>query len=192
MHPPGAHRVGDVAHLLLPQVFEAGPVLAPLDRRADRLRHGDAARVSQALQPGGDVHAVAVDRAIGLFDHIAQVNADAKAHAAVFRDTLDQFGQLFLHRQGCRDGAAGSLEDGQHGIAGHVDDPALVCVDQPAEYRARSIEPGDRGLVVDSHQPGEAGRVGRKNGRQAMFESGRVHCSNAGLVHLWGSDPKAV
>ena len=80
----GAHRIGDVLHLLLALVVEARADLAP-HRAVHRVGHGDAARFGQPLQPRGDVHAVAVHRAVRLLDHVAQVNADAKAHLAILR-----------------------------------------------------------------------------------------------------------
>ena len=43
----------------------------------------DAARLGQLLEPGGDVYAVAVDVAVALDDHVAQVDADAEADAPV-------------------------------------------------------------------------------------------------------------
>jgi hypothetical protein len=38
-----------------------------------------------ALAAAQHVDAVAIDGAVGLLDHITQVNADPKAHAPVFR-----------------------------------------------------------------------------------------------------------
>ena len=68
---------------LFAQVVEARATLprtAPRTASETVMPPGSAKR----LQPGGDVHAVAIDRAVGLLDHVAQVHADAKAHAAVF------------------------------------------------------------------------------------------------------------
>ena len=40
-------------------------------------------RFGQPFKPGGDVHAITVHRAVGLFDDVAQVHADTKSHAVV-------------------------------------------------------------------------------------------------------------
>ena len=52
----------------------------PLHRIAHRIRDHDASRLGKSLEPRRYVHAVAIDRAISLLDHVAQVDADAKAH----------------------------------------------------------------------------------------------------------------
>ena len=80
----GADRPGDVLQLLLALVGEGGDHAAA-DHAAHGVRHRDAARRGQAFQPRGDVHAIAVDRAVGLLDDVAQMHADAKVHAPCLR-----------------------------------------------------------------------------------------------------------
>ena len=72
----------------------------PRDDALDGVRHRDATRIGESLQSRGDVDPVAVDRAVGLLDHVADVNAKAEAHAPVIRNVSScGCGQLTLDRQ---------------------------------------------------------------------------------------------
>jgi hypothetical protein len=76
------HRPCDVLDILFAHVLEG--VRQPLaDMIVDRARDADAARPRQPLQPHRDVDAVAINiAAIG--DHVAEIDPDAKAQAALF------------------------------------------------------------------------------------------------------------
>ena len=133
-HAKNPHRIGDVLHLLFALVFEAAPASRPLTVLRTGFGHRHAARVGQALQARGDVDAVAIHAAVGLLDHVAEMHADAKAHAAVVGDVaagcrcqslLDR--QRGLHRRG------GVVEHRQNRIARHVDDAPVVLGDLGAE-----------------------------------------------------------
>ena len=79
------HRVGNVLYRPLALVLEARRHLAA-NGRPHRVGNRDAARLGQPLQPRGDIHPVAIDRAVGLLDDIAEMNADAEAHPPVVGD----------------------------------------------------------------------------------------------------------
>ncbi len=117
-----------------------------------RARDRDTAGIGQALQPRRDIDAVAIHRAVGLLDDVAQVNTDAKTHLALCW-------QLIGHRiDGGLDGQRGShrtgghFENGQHRVAGHVDDAALAGLHLGPQHRARRVERLHRGAFVDRHQ----------------------------------------
>src|SRR5207245_9191869 len=80
----GAEWPRDVLDALLADVVERVRKLL-----ADVIVHGaadaDAARFRKRLQPCGDVDAVAVD-VVAVYDHVAEIDPDAKADAAVLRD----------------------------------------------------------------------------------------------------------
>ena len=78
-----ADRPGDVLELLLAVVDEADvePAFGIL---LHARRHADAARLGQALEAGGHVHAVAEDVVV-LDDDVADMDADAELDALVRR-----------------------------------------------------------------------------------------------------------
>ena len=92
----GSHRRGDVLDALLAEVLE-GRAHALADRALDGVGDGDAARLGDALQTRGDVDAVAVDRAVALLDHVAEMDADAKLHPAIGSDFGRAPAELGLH-----------------------------------------------------------------------------------------------
>lgn len=143
----GAHRVGNVLHRLLAEVGEYRLDLA-LDGAADGLRHRNAARLGQRLQPCGDVHAVAADGAVGLADDDAQVHADAKAQAPLRRYSIGLRVDRCLDGQCCIHRTGGGLKQRQHRVAGHVDDAAVVGFELGAKYRACHVQRRHRGAVV--------------------------------------------
>jgi hypothetical protein len=82
-HPIDLHRPGDVLDGLLPQGL-VGQRQFILDVLIDRARNANTPWLGQALQPCGNVDAVAVEP-FPLYDHIAQVDANTKLHLTVFR-----------------------------------------------------------------------------------------------------------
>ena len=119
MKPP-AHVLGPV----LAAVDEAVTILR-LDDVTHRARDGDAARFGQALDAGGDVHAIAEDvPALGVDDDLAEMHADAQhqppllvQHGVEARHAL-----LDVDRRGHR--GEGRSEFGQQRIARVVDQRA--------------------------------------------------------------------
>ena len=163
--PEDTHRLRDVFDHLVTHVHIAD-IDTPRHDALDGLRHHHATGFGQAFQPRGDVDAVAVDRAIGLFDHVTDVNTDAKAHASIFGNiALDRRSQLTLNRQcrfHCRTGV---LEDGQHSVTGHVDHAPVVACNARAEHRTRHIQCRHSAAVVLRHQTRVTDRVCGKYGQ---------------------------
>ena len=138
-------------------------------------RQHHAAGRRQTLQSGGDVDAVAVDRAVlGLAD-VAEVYADAEMHLAVVlqrRVGGREFGlgvDRGFHRAG------GAVEDREHRVAGHIDDAAAVGLDVGAEYRAVVGQRGDGGGLVVAHQPRITSDVGRENRGEPLSDVALSH-----------------
>ena len=170
----GAHWVGDVLHLLLAPVLEARADLA-FNCVANRFRNRDAAGFGKRLQPGRDVHAVAIDSAISLLDHIAHVHANSKMHAAVFGDVGRRIGQLPLHCERCLDGSGGSVEYRQHGVAGGVDYKPTMHCNMFSEHGASAIQRSNGGYIVKRHETRIASRVGSQDSQQATTQVGSIH-----------------
>ena len=151
--------------------------------RRDAVAHGlmhharnrDAARLGEAFEARGDVDAVAVDRAVGLLDHVAQVDADAKAHALRLRHGLAGHRERLLDLERGAHGAACRFERGEHRVARHVDDATLVRFDANPEDAARGIEIGQRGVLVLRHEARVARDVRGEDRRQPMSESAIAH-----------------
>ena len=72
-----------------------------------------------------------------------------------------------LHRQRAAQGGRGAVEGQQHRVAGHVHYAALVLSAGLTEHRASCVEQFHRQSVVDGHQAGISGAIGRKDGDQA-------------------------
>lgn len=162
-----ANRPRDVLQTLHALVGE-GRIDAARNDPAHRVRNGDAAGCGQSVESGGDIHAVAVHAAVGLFNDVAQVHPDAKVHAPVRRDSLGIVRQRDLHRQGCVDRTGGGFERRQHRVARHVDDATLMGFDLRPEQRAGGIERAHRRALVIGHQAREADRVGGQDRGQSM------------------------
>src|SRR5271166_6015205 len=107
----------------------------------------DRAGLGDALQPRGDVDAVAHEVAVALFDDVAQVNADTEFDAPLWPHAgvaLDEAGLQF-------DRAAHGVDDapelGDRAVAGALEDPAAMGGDrwvdeiaaQPPDTRQRAL-----------------------------------------------------
>ena len=112
----------------------------------------DPAWLGQSLEPRRNVDTVAVDRSVLLLDHVAEVHADAKAHAPVLRHCVRSGCQTLLNRQRRIHRAGGRFEYGEHRITRHVDDSALMCFDARSEDRACCVQSGQGGMLVPGHQ----------------------------------------
>ena len=160
-------RVGDVLHLLWPQILErCGHAVS--DRGVDRFGNGNASWGGNAFEPGGDTHSLAVDTPIGLLGYVAEVHADAKPQLAVGRLAvrLRFKGSLNLD---CRvDGTGRRPEYRQHGVTRGIDHPALVRMDRSAESLPCCVECSDCRLLVLCHQTGIASGVRRQDGGETL------------------------
>src|SRR5512138_2170960 len=89
--------------------------------------------LGQRLEASGHVDAVSVDCPVRLLDDLAQVDADPEAHTSLDGASAEGDLELLLDHpgRGCR--RAGEVEDGQHRVAGHVDDPAPERFDLATE-----------------------------------------------------------
>jgi hypothetical protein len=182
----GAHRRGDVLDALLAEVVE-GRLQALAQRALDRVGHRHATRLGDPFQARGDVDAVAVDRAVGLLHDVAEMDADAKLHAAIGGDIGRAARQLGLDRQRRDDRAARRLEHREHRVAGHVDDAAAMRGDGRAEDRACVVERRDRAALVAAHQARVARDVGHQDRGQALARLGLAHgqLRSEWLIHEW-------
>lgn len=107
------------------------------NRTVNCLRNGNASGLRKRLQASRDVDSVAIDSAVALFEHVAEVNTDPKQHPAVLWRPAELRGNVFLGCQTCAHCAARGVEGGEHRITGRVDQPAAIVIDLGIEYAAR-------------------------------------------------------
>jgi hypothetical protein len=105
----GADRLGDVFEALRPEVghLEFEP---RLDLPISVLRQANPARLTNPLQPGRDVDAVAHQIAIRLLDDVAKMNADAKLDATFRRKAGVALDHAGLHLKGATHGVDHAAE----------------------------------------------------------------------------------
>ena len=130
----------------------------------DARRHRHAAGRAQALEPRGDIDAVAVD-AVGVHQHVAQVDADAKLHAPLGgqRGIGGRHRALDLERAVDRLDHRGEFREDR--IARRIDDPAPVGGDPLPEEPAPAGERRVGGLLIRLHQAAVAHHVGAQDSR---------------------------
>src|SRR5689334_7807307 len=92
------HRFRDVLNRLLAKVFIAKRQLVP-DVFVDAPGDVDAARISEALQPGRNVHSVTIDL-LAVNHHVAEIDAYAELHPAPWRQILVLSFEGFLKLDG--------------------------------------------------------------------------------------------
>ena len=152
-------RLGDVLELGLAEIGDR-EIEPALHLSIGVLGKADLARLANALQPRGDVDAVAHQIAVALLDDVAQMNADAKFDALVERDPRVALDHRVLHfeRAAHRVDDAAELDDAA--VAGALDDAAMVhgdCgIDQIAAQRAQSRQSS---IFVRAGEPAVADHI---------------------------------
>ena len=127
----------------------------------------DRAGLRNALEPRGDIDAVAHEIAVALLDDVADMDPDAEFDAPVLRQSgvaLDE-AVLDLDRAADRVYDAAKLDDAS--IAGALDDAPTMGgdggVDQVAPQAPQARE---RAILVRSREPGVADDVGHQDRRE--------------------------
>src|SRR3954453_6785487 len=98
-----------------------------MDMVSHRSRDADAARRTLSLEPCRHIHNVAVDvRAV--WNHIADVDADAETECSVGRQVGIVGGQLLLHLHDTTHCPINAVEYQEEGVTSRVGDPATILV----------------------------------------------------------------
>ena len=172
-----ANRPRQILDALLAQILErdAEPVAGLI---ANGARDADAAGLGELLQARGHVHAIAEDVVV-LADHVAEVDADAKADLAPRRRVAvaPRHAPLDLDRARHRIRDARELD--QHAVPGGLDQPPLVLGDRRVDQlETMGLETRERARLIGFHQAAVPDHVGRKDGREPAFDCGLVHEPN--------------
>ena len=138
----------------------------PLDLPIRLLGETDAARLANALEPCGDVDAIAHQVAVALLDDVAQMYPNAKHDAALGRNASVTLNHAVLHfdRAAHRVHHAAELNNGS--IAGSLDDAAVVHGDYGINQIATDRpKPRQRTIFVRAGEPAVTDYVRDKDSR---------------------------
>ena len=97
-----------------------------MDLPVSIVRDADASRFCNTFKPGGNVYAVAKD-IIAFDEHIAHIDADAKQHLPMGRESGVPFRHDLLDCRRALDGGHNGREIKQDAVAGGLDDPAAMA-----------------------------------------------------------------
>ena len=137
---------------------------ALLDFVCDVSRDADAAGICQLLDPGRDVDALAI-AVLALDDDFAEIDADPDLDALIWRKGRVALGKSALQRDGAFDGIHHGAELGQHTVAHHLEDPAVMARDLGLEQIfPASFQPFMRAGFVGFHERRIGDNVGSQNG----------------------------
>ena len=152
-------RVRNVLDLLLAEIMkvEAHPAIG---MSMHVLGDVGASRFGDLLEPGGDIHAVAIN-VVAAGDNVTDIDADPETDLSVFGNVRVALfhGVLDVKRKQHRIDDAGKLH--QRAVTGQLDDAAVKLVRLGLdEFLLDRFELSKRALFVLRHKPAVADHVG--------------------------------
>jgi hypothetical protein len=162
-------RPVDVLEGLLSNIAPGQAELAE-DRVPHRRRDADAAGLSERLEPGRDIDAVAVD-AGSVVDDVAEIDADAEQHSVVRGNIEVALGHDLLNGDGAFDRAHGAWELRHDAVARDIDDASTVLGDERQDDGLVRLEVAHRLFFVAPHQARVTSDVRGQDGREATLVS---------------------
>ena len=154
----------------------------PLHLTVGVLGQTDRARLANALEPRGDVDAVAHQVAVGLLDHVAEMNADAKLNAPIGRHAGVAFDEAVLHFDRAAHRVDDAAEFDDRAVAGALNDAAVMGRDGGVdEIAAQPPEARKRAILVRASEPAIADDIGNQDRREL---SGLAHCAPPAVGRL--------
>ena len=137
-------------------------------------RQTDAAWLTDAFKPRGNVDAVAHQIAIALLNDVADVDAEAKIDPASLRNAGVAVNHRVLQLDSAADGVNRAAELGDGTVAGAFDDAAVMYGDcRIDKIAAQRPEAGERAILVRADKPAVSDDVGDQN-----------RCQSPGFSHL--------
>jgi hypothetical protein len=121
-------RIGDVLEFYRAEVADR-QVEPPLDLAIGVLGQADRAWRGDAFETRGDIDAVAHQIAVGLLDHVAQMDADTELDPALRRHAGIALGHSVLHFDRAAHGVDHAAELDEAAVAGSLEDAPMVRVD---------------------------------------------------------------
>ncbi len=161
-----SHRLGDILERRRPEIGDRQ--VEPRSHLPIRVfREADCAGPSDALEACGDVDAVAHQIAIGLLDHVAEMNADAEFDSAVVRHAGIALDHAALNLDGAAHRIDNAAELDQSAVACALDHAPVVHSDRRIEEIApQRAKPSQDAVLVRAGKTAEADDVSRQNGGQ--------------------------
>ena len=167
-----AHGVGDIFEALRPEVGHL-KLESRLDLPIGVLRQANPARLTDPLQPGGDVDAVAHEIAIRLLDNIAKMNPDAKLDKPLGRKAGVALDHAALHLKRAAHGVDDAAELDDRAVPGALDDAAMMRGDGGVdEVAAKPLRRARVPILIRACEPAISDDVRDKNRRKL---SGLAH-----------------
>ena len=158
-------RLGDVLELGRAEIGDR-EIEPPLDLPIGVLGQADRAGLGDALQPRGDIDAVAHQIAVALLDDVAEMNADAELDAALGRHAGVALDHAVLHLDRAAHRVDHAAELDEAAVAGALDDAPVMHgdggIDQIAAQRP---QPRQRAILVRAGEPAVADHVGDQDRR---------------------------
>ena len=138
------------------------------------LGEADRAGLGDALEPRGDVDAVAHQIAVGLLDDVAEMNADAEFDAPLGRQAGVALDQAVLHFDRAAHRVDDAAELDENSVPGALDDAAVMRGDgRIDQVAAQPPEPRQRSVLVGAGEPAVADHVRDQDRRD--FPCSRHH-----------------
>jgi len=129
----------------------------------DAARDADTAGLGQPLETHGDIDAIAED--VAVLDHdIADIDADAKPHTALFAEGQVGLGKITLDLNGALYGGKYAGEFGENAVTGRAADPAAVLRDDRVGDGSMGRERRQRVFLGDAHQAAIPLDIGGEDG----------------------------
>ena len=155
-----ADRLGDVLELLKAEI--GGSEIEPaFDLPIRLLGQTDRAGCANALQPRRDVDPVAHEVAVSLFNHVAQMDADAKLNPPVGRDACIALDHAGLHFDRAARRVDHATEFSDEPVPGALDNSAVVDSDRRLDQiTAQRAQPRQRALLVGAREPAITDDIG--------------------------------
>ena len=155
------------------QIVEGAVELA-LQVVVRRSRDDDAAGVGELLEPGGDVDALAVEVAIWLVHHVAEIDPDAEADPLGVRPLGLALCRPLLQQDGAAHGVDDARELDERAVAHQLDRTPPVLGDQRLhEFAAQCLQTGKRAVLVALDERRKADHVGRHDGGDPALDPWR-------------------
>src|SRR5260370_2399560 len=140
-------------------------------------RYADATGFGQSLQPGRNIHAVAVNIVVLRDNDVAQIDAYAEYDALIDRHVGIALGHPKLHRHCAGDCLDDARKFDQDSVPGRLDDTAPVFGDlRINQFTAMRSEPSEGVGFVLAHESAVSDDIGGKNGREPTLDPLSAQC----------------
>ena len=128
------------------------------------LRKTNCARLGDALEPGGDIDAVAHQVAVALLDDVADVNPDAEFDSPILRHAGVALDHRVLQLDRASDRIDDAAEFNDAPVTGALDDAAVMDGDRGVDQiAAKSPEPREDAVFVRAGKPAVPDDVGHQD-----------------------------